>query len=179
MVQSRCTAYIVKHKEVNPVKTIEKEFKWHKRPYKHMDRALQMWRPNARFHPIVVRRRTGLDAPPPPSLCNHASAFTEVYLPSAPDWKHSSSLIEKGHTYQDGRTCNSWELIGCEEEPYSMLSWRAFWTCHIGARLITLPSPVLKYLLSCVSIPPIIHHWSAVTKALGGLHENCCWYWSN
>lgn len=64
-------------------------------------------------------------------------------------------------------------------EPYSTLLWRAFWTCRIGACLITLPSPVLKHLSFCVSIPPIIHHWSAVTKALGGHHENCCWYQSN
>lgn len=67
------------------------------------------------------------------------------------------------------------KLIGREEESPTARCCEG----HIGPCLITSPSPVLKHLLSCFSIPPIIHHWSAVTKALGGRHENRRWYRSN
>ncbi len=126
-----------------------------------MGHAQQPWRPGARFYPIVV-----LWTPPPFALQSRISFYWGLFTIRSwlktlilSDWKRPHISRRKDMPFLRA----DW-LWG--REPYSMLLWRAFWTCRIGARLITLPSPVLKYLSFCVSILPIIHHWSAVTKAL-------------
>ncbi len=112
--------------------------------------------------------------PPLRFAITHQLLLRSIYHPLLIENTHPLWLKKATHIKTEGHAISeSW--LAVRKRAYSTLLWRAFWTCRIGACLITLPSPVLKYLSFCVSIPPIIITEVPVTKALGGHHENCCW----
>lgn len=125
-------------------KTKYQKLNRHKRPGRAQQclssASLQLWRPSTRFRPIVVRHRvTRTPAPFQSHISFYRNLFTiwpwlktlirsDLKRPHISRWKDMPSAAD------------DWLW---RREPYSMPSWRAFWTMYRGL-LNYFPQPCFK-----------------------------------